>query len=120
MKVVIVKENVVMIESTITEQEVKVLESIAPDALVLKDEKGNELFKVEITSGKTSLSKYGFSVNAKRPQVIIEYDRPVTEEKVRADFGPGLLKLSALEAQVAAAYAANQVAMGQIQFELLD
>ena len=120
MKVVIVKENVVMIESSITEQEVKVLENIAPDALVLKDEKGNELFRASLTKEKTVLGKYGLTVNAKRPQIIVEYDHPVTEAKVREDFGPSLLKLSALELQVAAAYAANEVAMGQIQFELLD
>ena len=120
MKVVIVKGNVVMVESTITESAVKVLGNIAPDALVLKDEKGNELFKASITDGKASMNKFGITVNAKRPQVVIEYDHPVTEEQVQRDHGPALLKLSKLELQVAEAYAANELALGQIQFELMD
>ena len=120
MKVVIVKGNVVMVESTITEDVVKVLGNVAPDALVLKDEKGNELFKASVTDGKASLTKFGITVNEKRPQVVIEYDHPVTEERVQKDHGPALLKLSKLELQVAEAYAANELALGQIQFELMD
>lgn len=118
MKVSIVKDSVVIISTSLKESQIKFLADANPNALALHDADGNETFRLSLTTEEPSFSKYGVSFNPKKDIVITE-DRPVTEADVRLKYGNSLLKIQALEAQVAAAYAEFQAHTDQISFEVL-
>ncbi len=118
MKVSIVKQSVVIIGLDVDPKAVKFLAETNPKALALHDSEGAETFRLNTTAGEPSFSKYGISVNGKR-DIVINEDRPVTEEDVLLKYGSTLLKIGNLEAQIKSAYAEFQAHSDQIQFELL-
>lgn len=119
MKISILKSQVVMIVTDITAKQVKLLSRVNPQALALHDDKGNETFRVATTSTEPSLNDKGLLINEKKA-IVVNYDKPVTEEKVREDFSAALLQVAALEAQVAEAFAKFDTAAAAISFEKVD
>jgi hypothetical protein len=118
MKVSIVKESVVIISLDVDPKAVKFLSDTNPKALALRTPEGEETFRLSVTTGEPGFSKYGVSVNGKR-DIVINEDRPVTEQDVILKYGATLLKIGNLESQIKAAYAEFQEHSDQIQFELL-
>lgn len=119
MKVKIAEQNVVIIKTSITVAQVKVLQDLDPSALALKDSNGQETFRVSIVDGEPALGKYGVELNPKR-DIVLQFDRPVTEESLKASHGTMFTKLARLEAQIKEAFEANDISPDQISFETLE
>lgn len=83
-----------------------------PDALVLKDAKGNALFKVSLTKGMASISVHGISFNDTDAEGIAqltgnfpnEVDNADREAWVTDQFAAAFTHANELEAQIRDAY----------------
>lgn len=119
MKLSILKGQVAVLASDITVEMVKTVKAFNPAALVLKDADKNEIFSVNITEGQPAISAHGLTV-AKKKDIVVSFDKPVTEKDVKEYFGPALIRLGALEAQVKVAYDAAVTAMSGITIEVVE
>lgn len=115
----IVKKALLTVESSITAESVKILKSYNPKALELVDEDKNPVFSVVFTTGEPSISEYGIVLNEKR-LLTLSHDKPIDEAFIREKYGIALMKLKALEVQIADAMQALDAAVGQISFDIVD
>lgn len=107
--------DVAVITSEFGFEELKRISKYRPEALCLKDEKGNKYFKVEVTEGGSGcISKCGISFNAKAHTgdevAVLTYPIPngVTDvaEWASDEFGYALLRLKEVEGGLYEALAA--------------
>lgn len=119
MKVSLIKGQVALIETSITVDTIKALTAHKPSALKLVDADTKEvLFTAGLAKEEPNISNYGILIAAKR-DIVIKYDKPVTEAQVRAEHGVALSRLAALEVQVAAAAAVIATAEASVTFEVV-
>lgn len=116
MKIQVFK-SVAIIETLLTVQMINALEALKPQALVLTDEAKNALFKVT-AGGEPSISKYGIVISAKK-DLVLQFDKPVTEEAIRNLYPQLFLHLPAVETQALAAYAEIQAQMNAVEFSVV-
>ena len=120
MKITIAKGQVVIIETSITVDAIKVLSAHKPSALRLMDPETKEcLFTASAAKETPNISNFGILVSKDR-DIVINYDKPVTEAKVRTEHGVALSRLAALETQVTAAMAIIATAEAGVTFEVLE
>lgn len=117
MKISVFK-SVAVLETVVTVAMIRLLESIKPNALTLVDEDKNVLFR--IAEGKEpSVGMYGLTISEKR-DIILQFDKPITEEVLREKFPHVFLRLPALEAQVKAEYDAAVAGMADVEFTVIE
>lgn len=83
-----------------------------PDALVLKDNKGNPIFKVSLTKGMTSISMHGISFNDADTEGLAqltgifpnEVENKDREAWITDQFAAAFTHASELESQIRDAY----------------
>lgn len=115
MKVSIVK-SVAIITPAFSVEDVKFLESVEPRALELRDGHDNVIFAV--VRGEPSITNYGISVAEKR-DIVLQFDKPITEEAVKEKFPRAFLRLPMLEMQIAQAVEALRGQISEVEFETL-
>jgi len=92
-----------VISTDLSVKNIKKLEAINPDALEIKNEKGDILFKVA-TGANESMSKYGVVfANDSKISVVVNTKEKLDRETVSEIFGATLLQLSRVEEQANAA-----------------
>lgn len=114
MKVSIVK-SVVIITAQFSVEDVKFLQSVEPAALELRSQDG-VLFAATI--GEPSISNYGISLHEKR-DIVLQFDKPVTEEMVKQAYPSAFLRLPMLEQQIQSAVEHFRREMEAVEFETL-
>lgn len=88
-----------VISTELSVKDIKKLEAIAPDALEVKTESGDVLFKIA-TGNTESISKYGIVfTNDSKISVLVDSDKKLDKDVVTEIFGTTLLQLSKVEAQ---------------------
>lgn len=102
--------NVAFIESSVSLKDLKHLAKHRPNALVLKDEDKNELYKLMVGTGEGSISKFGATYGSqadpeKKAAITIHIPDDVKDAKayVAETYGGALLKIGKIEEQFAAA-----------------
>lgn len=110
-------KSIVFVETSITAKMVKRLEDVNPEALTLRDAKGNALFTASV-GATPGIGKYGIVVNDKK-DIMKEFEKPVTDAMVREWVEPFYARASALEAQIVAAAAEADAIVGSITIETL-
>jgi GTPase SAR1 family protein len=92
-----------IISTDLSVKNIKKLEAINPDALEIKNDKGETLFKVA-TGSEEFISKYGIVfANDSKISVIVNTKEKLDRETVSEIFGATLLQLSRVEEQANAA-----------------
>lgn len=92
-----------VISTDLSVQNIKKLEAINPDALEIKTERGDVLFKVA-TGTHESISKYGVVfANDSKISVLVSSEEKLDRERVSEIFGSTILQLSRVEEQANAA-----------------
>lgn len=117
MKILVVK-SVAIITAAFKAADVEFLQSIAPQALELKDEDGNVIFAASV-SEKPTLSNFGIAVAEKR-DIVLQFDKPITREKVMEMYPGAFVRLPMLETQIALAVEHYRGQLGEIQYEVLE
>ena len=119
MRITLLKQQIAVIEHGITHEMVETLKAVKPAALSLKDEDKNTIFVVDfVKKGEDpQLSEYGVTVSKDR-DIIMTFDKPVTEAIIRKALGAKALRLQALETQVVAAFNALSAEIGAITVEV--
>ena len=110
-------KSIVFVETEITAKLVKRLADVNPDALTLRDAKGNALFTAS-TGATPGIGKFGIVVNDKK-DIMQEFEKPVTDAMVKEWAEPFYARATALEAQIMAAAAAADAIVGAISIETL-
>jgi hypothetical protein len=92
-----------VISTELSVKDIKKLEAINPDALEIRTEKGDVLFRVA-TGKEDGISKYGivFATDSKI-SVLTNSDKALDRDAVAESFGAILLQLSRVEEQAKAA-----------------
>lgn len=92
--------DVTTIKSSIKFKDLQVIEKQEPRVLTLRDEKGNEVFKIS-TGKEGSLSKYGVTFDREaedgKAYVSIKMEDNVTKQYIKENSGYILAKLSKFE-----------------------
>lgn len=109
MKLSISKNRVVFANPGITFEEVKKAQTFVPEACVLKDEKGNQLFRIAVGE-KPSFDKYSLVVAPEASWAKL-YESNVTTEEVTAEFGNALVLANKTIAQIKEQLQANLQAL---------
>ena len=92
-----------VISTDLSVKNIKKLEAINPDALAIKNDKGETLFQIA-TGSNESISKYGIVfANDSKLSVIVDTDKSLSRDLVAELFGATLLQLSRVEEQANAA-----------------
>ena len=92
-----------VISTELSVKNIKKLEAINPDALEIRTEKGDVLFKVA-TGSVESISKYGIVfADDSKISVLTNSDKALDRDTVAESFGAMLLQLSRVEEQANAA-----------------
>lgn len=92
-----------VISTDLSVKNIKKLEAINPDALEIKNDKGETLFQIA-TGSNESISKYGIVfANDSKLSVIVDTDKSLSRDLVAELFGATLLQLSRVEEQANAA-----------------
>lgn len=109
MKLSISKNRVVFASVDITYDEVKKAEIFCPQACVLTDAKGNEVFRIR-TGAQPKFDKYSLTV-AQDTSWVKLYENNVTTEEVTAEYGNALVLANKTIEQIKAVVADAQQAM---------
>ncbi len=109
---IIIAGDALVIESAHTLEEIKILETYRPKALMLYDEDGEDaIFLVGTTTGKGSITRYGASFGSAsrngsgNATITTEIPADVTDATKYAEekIGISIIHLNAVEAQFASA-----------------
>lgn len=87
----------IQIRSSLTEEEIKVVQYYKPEVLKLKDEKDNEIFGVTICNGDPHASKYGITFCNKdsNGRMFVTVENPVNDHSDPAQERKEISKLFA-------------------------
>jgi len=99
--------NAVVIKSTAKVEDIKLLQKLRPDALILKDEEGDPVFGIGLTPGAGKVTDAGISFSenamdgdgfATYTAVMLADEGEDIKELVADEFGNTLTQLAKLEA----------------------
>ncbi len=109
--------SVAIIETSLDLEDIKMLESVSPTDLTLQDEDGNQIFAVSV--GKNpSISDHGIVLAEKR-DIVLTFDKPVTQEVVMASYPKAFLRLRALETHIAQVAEYYRAQLASVDVEML-
>lgn len=106
MKVINLKDyGVVVINSKLTKEAILKLAKHAPEALSLKDNEGNEVFKIGF-GASASISKYGimFDKEDSEGKALISMNETLENAEVAEKYAATLMNLKAIETNAEAVY----------------
>ena len=104
-----------VITSDLKVEDIKRAERICPDALILRDEKENPIFKVGVSERGISIGGMGIVFNSHtatdEAQLTLVQEAPLTKDKLTDDFGLCFMRLTKVEEQFAGIYGAASRAL---------
>lgn len=96
--------DILQIKSSITQYELEETKRYMPDMLKLKDEEGNEIFRIDV--GSASATKYGISFPSTDDEGCLYTTVCMPEANIhdiKMEFGPMVMNLNTVETQIAEA-----------------
>ena len=97
-----------VITSSLKVEDIKRAERICPDALILRDEEKDPIFKVSTYEKGVGIGAYGIIFDSKNAageaQMTILQETPMTKEKLADSYGLCFIRLTEVEAQFAVTY----------------
>ena len=100
LKVAIHDGNVGVIKFPFTHEQVARVEALNPAALILHDDAGNQIFKVN-TGDKTSFSNVNVVISDKDDQKVVEiFEKPVKKAKLVKTYEVVNIRVAAINAQI--------------------
>ena len=99
-----------VITSDLKVEDIKRAEKICPEALILRDDEKNPIFKVGTSDKGIGIGAYGIVFDSKNAageaQLTLVQDKPLTKDKIADDFGLCFIRLTKVEAQFVNVYGA--------------